>query len=204
MPAQLGERPVKRPRFTGRLVKQDFDPHPLQQWRRLFYDGCHGDNHGLEKLGMYRPGGYHPIHIGDELHHRRFRVIHKLGYGGSSTVWLCRDQSGIEPKYVAVKIFVASLKEPECRELIAYKLKDEGMGNQGMHMCFPNGQFTSKSPNGTHLCLVYPVLGPTVDHAASIFEEQNVNDTIRKVSRSVVVALDILHRRGICHAGTHY
>jgi serine/threonine-protein kinase SRPK3 len=40
----------------------------------------------------YHPGGYHPISIGDTFDHGRFRVLHKLGFGGSSTVWLARDQ----------------------------------------------------------------------------------------------------------------
>ena len=45
-----------------------------------------------ENIEEYRPGGYHPISIGDVFDHGRFRVLHKLGCGGSSTVWLARDQ----------------------------------------------------------------------------------------------------------------
>src|ERR1700761_3690364 len=47
---------------------------------------------GLEWVEEYRPGGFHPISIGDEFAHGRYRVIHKLGFGGSSTIWLARDQ----------------------------------------------------------------------------------------------------------------
>ena len=44
----------------------------------------------LEGPDVYRPGGYHPVHLGD-LYHQRYRVIHKLGFGSYSTVWLARD-----------------------------------------------------------------------------------------------------------------
>jgi len=39
---------------------------------------------------VYRPGGYHPVHLGD-VYCQRYRVIHKLGFGSYSTVWLARD-----------------------------------------------------------------------------------------------------------------
>jgi len=38
----------------------------------------------------YRPGGYHPVHLGD-VYGQKYRVIHKLGFGAYSTVWLARD-----------------------------------------------------------------------------------------------------------------
>lgn len=45
---------------------------------------------GVEGPHLYRPGGYHPVHLGD-VHHQRYKAIHKLGYGTYSTVWLARD-----------------------------------------------------------------------------------------------------------------
>lgn len=44
-----------------------------------------------EPLQRYRPGGYHPIHIGDILKEGRYKIIQKLGFGGYSTVWAARD-----------------------------------------------------------------------------------------------------------------
>ncbi len=38
----------------------------------------------------YHPGGYHPVHLGDVVHHR-YRLIRKLGWGQFSTVWLAVD-----------------------------------------------------------------------------------------------------------------
>lgn len=44
-----------------------------------------------ESLYNYRPGGFHPINLGDALHDGRYVIRHKLGHGGFSTVWLARD-----------------------------------------------------------------------------------------------------------------
>lgn len=56
---------------------------------------------GIERLGSYAPGGYHPVAIDDFLHNR-YRMVDKLGFGGYSTIWLARDE--IDKHYVAVKL----------------------------------------------------------------------------------------------------
>ena len=45
---------------------------------------------GAESPGGYKPGEYHPVHLGD-IYCQRYKVIHKLGFGGYSTVWLAHD-----------------------------------------------------------------------------------------------------------------
>lgn len=39
----------------------------------------------VEDLEGYVTGGYHPIHLGDELSQGRYRIVHKLGFGTYST-----------------------------------------------------------------------------------------------------------------------
>jgi len=39
----------------------------------------------------YRPGGYHPVALGETLKDGRYKIHHKLGHGGFSTVWVARD-----------------------------------------------------------------------------------------------------------------
>lgn len=44
-----------------------------------------------EDLGKYCPGGYHPVRLNDSLYNGRYEILHKLGFGASSTVWLAQD-----------------------------------------------------------------------------------------------------------------
>ncbi|KAG6365455.1 hypothetical protein INS49_007066 [Diaporthe citri] len=57
-----------------------------------------------EDLEWYEPGGFHPVHLQD-VYDRRYSVVHKLGFGGFSTVWLARDS--VEMQWVALKILAA-------------------------------------------------------------------------------------------------
>lgn len=64
----------------------------------------------------YRPGGLHPVHIGDKFGtDNRYRVIQKLGRGGLATVWLCRDED--KQQYVALKIILADASDEDSPEL---------------------------------------------------------------------------------------
>jgi hypothetical protein len=69
---------------------------------------------GTESIYAYRPGGLHPVTIGDILADR-YLVVHKLGFGGWSTIWLARDQH--HGQYVAVKIALAGTGLEEIRML---------------------------------------------------------------------------------------
>ena len=45
---------------------------------------------GEERLPWYDPNDFYPVRIG-EVFQSRYQVVGKLGYGGYSTAWLCRD-----------------------------------------------------------------------------------------------------------------
>lgn len=62
----------------------------------------------VERMKHYRAGGYHPVMIGDRFHDR-YRVVHKLGHGTYSTIWLARDE--VSNRYVAVD-FVRRIRNP--------------------------------------------------------------------------------------------
>jgi serine/threonine-protein kinase SRPK3 len=109
-----------------------------------------------------------------------------------------------------MEVLIASeATKGNCGEvLLAANLTREGQGVQvdktlvGQHLCRPLKQFLSQSPNGTHICLVYPVLGPTVRDVASIFDGQsNAIETLQDISRQSVSGLAALHSCGICHGG---
>ena len=54
---------------------------------------------------MYSVGVYYLVNIGDLLNSNRCRVIHKLGFGSSATIWLARDT--YTDTNVAIKIQAA-------------------------------------------------------------------------------------------------
>ena len=52
------------------------------------FEGVCGD---VEDPDDYKPGGFHPVHLGDTLNNGRYEIRRKLGYGAFSTIWLVRD-----------------------------------------------------------------------------------------------------------------
>lgn len=69
-------------------------PPPTPPSRDLGNDECRFKTITLpcESVEDYRPGGYHPVHLGDTFNANQYKVIRKLGEGSYSTVWLALDQ----------------------------------------------------------------------------------------------------------------
>ncbi|PSR79707.1 hypothetical protein BD289DRAFT_491750, partial [Coniella lustricola] len=113
-----------------------------------------------EPLHRYQLGGYHPIALGDILHNGRYKILHKLGWGGYSTTWAAKDK--VTKLHVAVKISVSSAED--CRENEVLRaissLPSDHPGRFYVNQMLD--QFTLTGPNGTHNCLVLELLGPNV------------------------------------------
>jgi serine/threonine-protein kinase SRPK3 len=62
----------------------------------------------LEDFENYTTGGFHPIIIGDSFQNGRYKIVHKLGFGGYSTIWLTRDRE--LNRYVA--------EGPSCKRIV--------------------------------------------------------------------------------------
>ncbi|KAM5381850.1 hypothetical protein ACJZ2D_002840 [Fusarium nematophilum] len=153
----------------------------------------------LEILYDYELGYLHPIHLHDTLN-GRYRVIHKLGHGGSATIWLCRDtKADLSTRYVAVKVLMADIAPDECPELEFMKLA-QSLGLQTSHgaICLPLDHFQIHGPNGHHICFVYPALGPRAS-LGSFSSSHDPDKGLRDVCCSLVQAVSLLHSHGICH-----
>jgi serine/threonine protein kinase len=118
---------------------------------------------GVEDVEDYRPGGFHPVAIGDVFAEGRYRVVHKLGFGGSSTIWLARNRPG---KLVTLKIMRAKVSSKPVDEIpeLAVSLKlSEYIQAKGLvprsNIQTPGDCFKENGPNGLHLCLVYQLAG---------------------------------------------
>lgn len=152
----------------------------------------------------YRPGGLHPVHIGDTIcGPSRYRVLHKLGNGGLATVWLCRDLQAW--RLVALKIIRADYSRDDCAELMIFdRLGLSPLGPPGppslAPLALPTKHFWINGPNGRHLCLVLPVLGPRVNEIW--YEVPEPEKLLPRLALQTGQALKLLHDHGICHGGT--
>ncbi|KAK3941868.1 kinase-like domain-containing protein [Diplogelasinospora grovesii] len=178
-------------------------PHPPATSQGTYSFSVSGE---IEELERYDKGGYHPVNLGDRLGDGaaggRYRVLHKLGYGGFSTVWLCRDTQ--DHRYVAVKVFAGYASRDNKRvseaDLLAH-LPNNSSQPGAEYIARPLDHFSLQGPNGTHQCIVLPVLGPRV--SPSLWHEMETeNDCgviLKKMCRQATLGLSFLHENGICH-----
>ena len=162
-------------------------------------DGCNDLSEyvwidGVESLDGYQPGGYHPITIGQILC-GRFYIIHKLGYGNYSTVWLARDIT-IE-QYVALKVCTADSTDRETTSLQELSTPSGHLGRSSIPSALST--FLITGPNGTHLC--YTMLPAQGDLAQALSERLLPLDVTRALVGGLVVAVAYVHSRGYVHGG---
>ncbi|EAW14130.1 uncharacterized protein ACLA_071630 [Aspergillus clavatus NRRL 1] len=62
-----------------------------------------------ETLPGYVKERYYPVRIG-EVFRSRYQVVTKLGFGSSSTVWLCRDLC--DGQYLVLKVHARTMRKP--------------------------------------------------------------------------------------------
>lgn len=143
---------------------------------------------------LYCEGGYYPIHIRDQIG-ERFKIVHKLGYGGYATVWLAREED--KHRYVALKIIIADQSETyESLDSIASLLdRFPDLFLAELERLFVH------SPNGRHLCQVFPVLGPALDILTD-YHHRLYPEYVRDLSLQMVQAIEVMHLNGLCHGGT--
>ncbi|EGD84129.2 hypothetical protein H112_07823 [Trichophyton rubrum D6] len=65
-----------------------------------------------ERYGNYVAERFYPVHIG-ETFQSRYQVITKLGYGATSTVWLCRDLQYVSRLQSAIICFFQATYMPQ-------------------------------------------------------------------------------------------
>jgi len=143
----------------------------------------------------YRPGGYHPVEIGERFNNGRYQVIKKLGWGHFSTVWLCYDKTA--QKHVAVKVQksaenYADAARDEIRLLDSLKGSDPtGTEHSVVELL---DHFEHEGPHGTHICLVFEVLGKSL---LSLIRRCNYRGApislVKVIAREVLEGLMFLH-----------
>ncbi|XP_065909151.1 SRSF protein kinase 3-like [Dysidea avara] len=150
----------------------------------------------------YCRGGYHPVQLGD-IYNSRYCIIRKLGWGHFSTVWLARDSK--VARCVALKV-VKSAKRytetavDEVKLLEKIASGDRGqMGRENVIELFD--QFKIHGINGTHICMVFEVLG---DNLLKLIIQQKYKGlplpTVKSITAQVLRGLYYMHTHcGIIH-----
>jgi serine/threonine protein kinase len=170
--------------------------------------------YNVENVEEYRPGGYHPIVIGDLFADGRYRVIHKLGFGGSSTIWLARDQQKEPGRLVTLKAMRADVspRPPyETPELVVSKWLQVTFHFGGAFRTVED-HFIVRGPNGSHLFLISPLAGPSVLAISEVLTMLNGpgrvsgsgrlrGDLARKVAKETAMAIYRMHFAGWVHGG---
>ncbi|KAF5309025.1 hypothetical protein D9619_013598 [Psilocybe cf. subviscida] len=168
----------------GRLMNRDFVYTPDE----LVVD--------VEDLCFYEPGGYHPIILGNVIRSpsgaSSYRILHKLGYGAFSTVWIAdHNRSDTTPTYVAVKVSIADNESAKEAELL--------QSVPSPHIIPVFDSFELDGPNGRHHVVVTEVLCSFVDFL-------NIPRPVRAMKRlvwEITKAVEQLHEAGLIHGDLH-
>ena len=155
----------------------------------------------VEDLEDYRAGGYHPVRLGDEFSGGRYRIMHKLGHGSYSTVWLARDHH--VQRYVSIKIMTADSSERSTESQILRALHQNHSNHPGQRFVpVLHDSFQIEGPNGVHRCLVGEVVGPTITDLQYIHKcELLPLNVAHRVTAQLALGLSYIHSRGVIHGG---
>src|SRR5690554_5097791 len=156
-----------------------------------------------EDLDDYKPGGRHPLHIGEHINNGRYGIMNRLGSGSFSTVWLAYDKSSTEHRFVALKVLTAEATKRACVGSLLYT-GEKKVGKSFVVEVLDRFEITG--PNGVHQCVVAELLGPTVK---AVLEEDAFTGLPSKLGipfrkrlvMECITGVAELHSRGVVHGG---
>lgn len=151
----------------------------------------------------YCKGGYHPVQVGEKFKDGKYTVVRKLGWGHFSTVWLSRDNTN--GKHVALKVVrsAAHYTETAIDEIKLLnrivQAKPDHPGRK--HVVSLLDSFEHKGPHGTHVCMVFEVLGENLLGLIKRWNHRGIPmPLVKQITKQVLMGLDYLHREcGIIH-----
>ena len=151
----------------------------------------------------YCKGGYHPVTVGEQFKDGKYTVVRKLGWGHFSTVWLSKDNDS--KKHVALKVVrsAAHYTETAIDEIkLLNKIVQAKPDHPGRkHVVSLLDSFEHKGPNGTHVCMVFEVLGENLLGLIKRWNHRGIPmPLVKQITKQVLLGLDYLHREcGIIH-----
>ncbi|SPO07305.1 probable dis1-suppressing protein kinase dsk1 [Cephalotrichum gorgonifer] len=151
----------------------------------------------------YCKGGYHPVTVGETFKDGKYTVVRKLGWGHFSTVWLSRDNT--TGRHVALKVVrsAAHYTETAIDEIkLLNKIVQANPNHPGRkHVVSLLDSFEHKGPHGTHVCMVFEVLGENLLGLIKKWNHRGIPMAlVKQITKQVLLGLDYLHREcGIIH-----
>ncbi|KAI0476934.1 serine protein kinase [Xylaria cf. heliscus] len=155
----------------------------------------------------YRPGGYHPVHLGDLFNNGQYKIIRKLGNGSYSTVWLAHDLA--DKRYVVLKFLVSKISDSTNELRILHHINQIAPVQATQHITQLLAQFEHRGPNGLHKCLVFEAMGPTVNTMVEELPQfkprlwgmkiRYPTQMAKSILKQSLKSLAFLHENGIAH-----
>ncbi|TIC52716.1 kinase-like protein [Wallemia mellicola] len=170
------------------------------------YESCDSESVNSEEeedLEDYCKGGYHHTMIGDTFADGRYTIVRKLGWGHFSLVWLAKDHK--TNKHVALKIVKSAPHYTETAldeiKLLQRLVSSEPRHAGRRHSVLLLDHFRHKGPNGSHVCMVFEVLGENLLGLIKRYQHRGVPiPIVKQVAKQVLLSLDYMHNKcGIIH-----
>lgn len=145
-----------------------------------------------ETIYYYQQPFYYPIRIGMVLA-QRYRIEHKLGHGGFSTVWMAHDTIRKEDVALKVPTLTSNTVDSELaiHNEIRSRVKDSSK------LLLSHDSFSVSCSERRHTVLVFPLQGPSL---SSSFASMSMADRM-SAAKQVLQALKCLHDADIVHRG---
>ncbi|KAJ5362341.1 hypothetical protein N7541_003185 [Penicillium brevicompactum] len=147
-----------------------------------------------ETMPHYHPDHFYPVHIGD-VFNDKYRVMGKLGFGASSTSWLCQDLGS--QKFAVLKVSTSLRKFPTAtdREFKVYehlgKATSTHPGQSLIQELYDS--FELQGHVGIHRCLVLQPMHMTLLEMMSRNSKPFDLPLLKMTVRRILLALDFLH-----------
>jgi hypothetical protein len=167
-----------------------------------------------EAFSWFDPDNWYPVKIGDVLD-AQYQVLLKLGFGGCSTAWLCRDlRSEINRpstadcrlwltiprrnhKYVTVKVYETGHRQAQNEYKVLQHLASvvshhkNHRGTRRVRLAL--GSFELQGKRGPHACIVHEPLGISMAEVREMTGGKLDPILVKAMACGMLLGLDFLH-----------